>query len=1815
MPAAGMATSLPSVQRSMLQPSGSSTVPHAVAALTALHRPVTSLQMIQGTTTTQHCQQATPLMHPVRSQLSPYGGLERPSPPTLVPQSTMSQGTASRAVLPPTLSWPAAWQQPAQQQSMDWSVPGTMTGSGHVQPRMQWTPCPAVVGSPAGLAVHSTCHSPAIGHSEQHPFFRQPVPVPSLPDLVSDSEREFAELKMAMDELLNTHTELSEHYKYRVLLEHLKLEEAQLIAQACRHYTQPYTEAMLALQYQYGQPHQLAQSEIAIILNSPALAVGDSRAFQSFALKVELLVGMLMSLEGPQGAELNCSGHVDRLLSKLPQYLRDGFVEHLLASGKLHTTMLNPYNLHDLAMWLRAKAAAQRLSDKMARRYDVGGERPPQLTGDALQGRGSAANSSSSAAVVQPRVESRVDGTGGHGAPSGRGQKEKRADKRLCLYCNDHNHYLSHCPRIDACRPEQLVAWIRDGRRCWKCGRTSHRCGECTLRKPCDDCGEVHLRVLHRIAALGPTILHVTSGSKVRLATSASVGRVYLKVVPVRIASGGRTLDTYAILDDGAERSMLLPEAAELLQLQGRHESVALRTIRQGVSVLEGAVVDFDVAPVSKPDERYTIRGAFTSPQLALAEKSYPIESLQTRYRHLRGLPLASFENVAPLLLIGSDHNHLLAATGPVRLGPAGSPAAVPTVLGWALQGPDGLLLGQQSSVQCLHVAATREVDDIFRQVERLWQLDVLPFRDEKVVTRSRQDTEAMDLLERKTERVEVDGVMRYATPLLRKSDATPLKIAWQAVMPTLRSVEKRLHVAPDRAAVHNAEIQRLVEKGYVTKLSQEVADLSDESWFIPHHLVQHNGKDRLVFNCSFSCQGRSLNDQLLPGPNLSSSLVGVLLRFRQHSVAISGDIRAMFHQIRLLPEHRSLLRFIWRDLQVTRDPDIYEWQVLPFGTTCSPCCATFALQKHVKDAHLGNGDVLHSVEQCFYVDNCLQSLPTIEEGRHLIDKMRPLLTAGGFEIRQWASNRPDVVEHLPSAARSENVELWFAQGPSDLQEPALGLRWQCLADTLGYRHRPLEVGPLTMRNIYRILASQYDPLGYIVPFTTRAKVLVQKFWARDRGWDDPNLPSDLLAMWRAWEAELPGLSEVTLPRCYAAAGTDTESAEFHLHVFCDASEQAYGSVAYLLVKHGGASQTSFVMARSRVAPKKQLSMPRLELCAALTGAQLAVMLERELTLSLTRTTLWSDSTTVLAWLRSESCRFKVFVGTRVAEIQELTESHVWRYVDTSNNPADDLTRGKTLLELSKPCRWNSGPAFLLLPPDQWPSSVGLEVRDDPVEVRQSVFCGISSVQVDQSLPEPEQFGSWSALVTATCGFLDGAALDRGTESESGLGAAEVALLRRCQMESFPEDVEDLGSGRPVRPSSRLAGLAPEMDVGSGLIRVGGRLRRVEGVDPMDVHPIVLEPSHVVTRLLIADFDNRLLHPGPDRVFAELRRRYWILRGRQAVRSHQAKCVDCRRWRATPVVPVMADLPTARLRLHKPPFFSTGVDCFGPFQVKFGRRVEKRWGVLFKCLTTRAVHLELLTGLDVDAFLMSLRRFIARRGRPFEILADNGTNFKGAERELREAFNALEPSLKEQLAEFQIRFRFNPPSAPHFGGVWEREVRSVKAGLRVVIGTQSVTEEVLHTVLVEVEGILNSKPLGYVSSDVADPDPVTPNMLLMGRRDASLPQAEYVPDGLSKRRWRHCQVVLDQFWRCFVQRYLSDLQSRQKWRRGNEDLKVGTVVMVVDRNLPRAYWPIGRIASVVRSDDGHVRSAEVKIGDRSYQRPVAKLVPLPELPD
>ncbi|XP_070410955.1 uncharacterized protein [Nothobranchius furzeri] len=1630
------------------------------------------------------------------------------------------------------------------------------------------------------------------------------LPKPALPYFTSGREADFALLKMALDNLLSSHAHLTEPFKYQVLLQHLKLPSAHKLAQAFMYDPKPYTSALQALQDKYGQSRQLVQSELGAILNLPPVRVGDPDGFDNFALSVQALVGMLRSLEGENGYELKCGSHVDRLLNKLPANYRDSFVEYSLNRGILTTGTDKTYTLSDFSTWLQLKSQAKRIAARAA--YMC--QDQPKLR-NQKKPQGPSSN-------VYYNTESQAKATPPDPAGHIRSPKPKSGPKPYCPYCDDRGHYLSLCPKFKALSAAEIATWIKH-RSCWRCGR-NHAPEVCTLKKPCKLCKQQHLTVLHDVCPQEPKkVLMVNAApNTVYIDRPNRPNKVMLKLVKVCLHNAEYSLEGFAILDDGSERTLILPSAVRCLHLTKKPENLPLRTVRHEVIHLQGATVSFEISPVHTPKVKYSIHHAFTADELSLSEHSYPVKSLMRKYSHLEGLPLPLVDRVQPLLLIGSDFPHLLIPRQPVIAGPPGSPLAVCTPLGWTLQGPANFSPVSADHPHCYFTTSPNS--ELQRHVERLWEVDISPYVNIKTATCSKEDQQAVDLLEQRTTKVEVDGVTRYATPLLRRKDSPLLWASKNTLLPQLRSTERRLAKDPALADTYCQEIHKLEQLGYAKPLPSATVDSSQESWYLPHHAVHHNGKARIVYNCSYQHNGHCLNSQLLPGPTLGPSLLGVLLRFREHSVAASGDIKAMFHQVCLLPEDKPLLRFLWRGMKREEEPTVYEWQVLPFGTTCSPCCATYALQRHVKDNSKGHEDILHTVESTFYVVNCLTSITTADKAKALVDRLRSLLSAGGFDIRQWASNDPTVLEHLPAEAKAASSELWLSQSRQDPEEPALGLRWNCLSDHLGYRHRPVEYSQPTLRNIYKVMATQYDPLGYLIPFTTRAKILIQDLWKVGVDWDEQIRPKALLEIWTQWESELVYLPQVEIPRCYVPATLAPEVPNRQAHIFCDASERAYGAVEYIQTPDNqGNVHIAFMMARSRVCPRKQLSMPRLELCAALAGAQLAKVTMTELSFSPQQITLWTDSTTVLTWLKSDSSRYKVFVGTRVAEIQELTEGSTWRYVSTSDNPADDLTRGKTLHELSQPNRWSQGPQFLHQPIDTWPE-LQMEVaqEEDEDELRKTVFCAAAtcpSHEVDVT-----NIDNWDDLVRATHMSLHGAAKDlvSPTMTAADVQEAELHLLRQSQSETFQEEVKLLAVGKSISKQSRLIMLAPEYDIAVGLIRVGGRLRRAEDLDLDSMHPIILDPKHHATRLLIKKYDNQLLHPGPERVFAEIRRRYWILRGGESIKRHQYSCVECQKWRASPVVPQMADLPPARLRLYKPPFWSTGVDCFGPYNIKVGRRTEKRWGIIFKCMTTSCVHIDLLESIDTDAFLMGLRRFIARRGKPFEILADRGTNFRGGAAELQTSFQTLEAPIQKQLAGQKIEFRFNPPGSPHFGGTWEREIKSVKAALRVVLQDQTVTESVLQTVLIEVEGILNAKPLGYISSDATDPDPVTPNLLLMGRRDASLPQAIYASSELlGRRRWRHSQVLADHFWSNFIRYHLPNLQKRHKWHKNTENLAAGQVVMVVDSQLPRAQWPIGRIVKTCPGSDGRVRAAEVRIKGQTYLRPVVCLVRLPAWED
>jgi len=305
----------------------------------------------------------------------------------------------------------------------------------------------------------------------------------------------------------------------------------------------------------------------------------------------------------------------------------------------------------------------------------------------------------------------------------------------------------------------------------------------------------------------------------------------------------------------------------------------------------------------------------------------------------------------------------------------------------------------------------------------------------------------------------------------------------------------------------------------------------------------------------------------------------------------------------------------------------------------------------------------------------------------------------------------------------------------------------------------------------------------------------------------------------------------------------------------------------------------------------------------------------------------------------------------------------------------------------------------------------------------------------------------------------------------------------------------------------------------------------------------------------------------------------------------------------------MSALP--RHRVHQGPsaFANIGVDYFGPILVIMFRRSVKRYGCLFMCLVTRAVHIEIAHSLDQDSFLQAFTRFTSRRGTPSTVYSDNGTNLTAGERELNHMISAWNQSeIGSRLTCKNIRWIFSPPAAPHFGGVWERLVQSAKRALSVILNGRSVSDEVLSTAMVEVENLINSRPLTHVSVDATDPEPLTPNLFLLGHANVARPfDRQDTPELDPRRKFQHSQLLASHFWRRWMKEYVPSLTERRKWLKDRKNLQEGDVVLIADPNTARGSWPIGRIVRPLPSADNVVRKALVRTGSGEYIRPVAKL--------
>ena len=836
----------------------------------------------------------------------------------------------------------------------------------------------------------------------------------------------------------------------------------------------------------------------------------------------------------------------------------------------------------------------------------------------------------------------------------------------------------------------------------------------------------------------------------------------------------------------------------------------------------------------------------------------------------------------------------------------------------------------------------------------------------------------------------------------------------------------------------------------------------------------------------------------------------------------------------------------------------------------------------------------------------------------------------GNLRQRKVTLNSVEVLSSFPANDLAKNLgcfDLLVDDLPSQL---SLGLQWHLELDSFVFRVT-LDDKAFTRRGVLSVINSIYDPLGLIAPIVISGKLILKDLMQETGDWDKP-LPACKQNEWDRWRNSLKSLEHLVIPRMYLPVSLSSTTRR-ELHIFSDASEKAIAAVVYLVaVSENNTLHKSFVLGKAKIAPKSGHTIPRLELCAAVLAVQLYEIVLQHLSVVLANVFFFVDSKVVLGYIKNKSRRFYTYVTNRIEKIHRSSNPDQWGYVKTDLNPADCATRPILASDLPG-CLWLYGLSDFT--PDI--QSIGevypLVEPEDDKEVRPVVNALSTEVNVDEQLGSKrfERFSSWTNLVSAVGLLIHIARSFQKVDECSGWHVCSPSKLVECrrkaeqviifaeQSRSFPGEMKSLESGGQVSNSSSIIALSPILGI-DRIVRVGGRLRKAS-LPVNEKNPIIIPKKCHLAVLLVRHYHSQVAHQGRHITEGAIRSAgYWIVGCKRLVSSIIRSCVTCRKLRGKLAIQKMSDLPSDRLT-PSPPFSFVGVDAFGPWEVvarrtRGGLAHSKRWAIMFTCLTSRAVHIEVIESMSASSFINAMRRLIALRGPVLQFRSDKGSNFVGATNELSseiESVNVEEKVIQNFLAEKSCVWLFNPPHASHMGGVWERMIgitRSILNSMLMGVSAKNLSHEVLCTLMAEVTAIINGRPLVAVSTDPDFPEVLTPAVLVTQK--SSRPFDIGYQSVNPKIQWKHVQALADAFWKRWRSEYLHSLQTRKKWHGIKPNFKVGDVVLLRDKEVHRNNWPLGVINKVFVSDDQKVRKVEVKTSlqgkCQTYIRPISELV-------
>uniref|UniRef100_A0A146L7F7 Integrase catalytic domain-containing protein n=2 Tax=Lygus hesperus TaxID=30085 RepID=A0A146L7F7_LYGHE len=1395
-----------------------------------------------------------------------------------------------------------------------------------------------------------------------------------------------------------------------------------------------------------------------------------------------------------------------------------------------------------------------------------------------------------------------------------------------CVVCAKECHKIRECPKFKEITPVERYELMKRLNRCRNClgnhytslCKSSSRCSKCTLRHHSDLHFGTDSKPSQAIVEASGS--HIVSNSATSINNNSSdaltcnvpqisnftimLGTAVVSMLDIH----GQPKPVRILIDIGSQVCLMTKKCSEALGLRVQKSSRSMTAVGGTPIRHSNGMVSCIITPSQNSEPRLETQ-AFVINKITGDQPQVHVDhTVRNRFNNLC-LADPKFDQPGEIdflmgaelypLILNATHNFII-----------GEPSAISTIFGWILVGKAPVTSSASLSLLLSPSYTVNHCSDALDiSLKKFWEIEEISTHHPP-----NPEDDACEALFQESHYRQPCG--RFVVRLPFKNTFSTLPNNREVALKRFLSLESRL----SRQTTARDEYIKFMEE-YKSLGHMSLAHDSS-SYIIPHHIVlKHDSvttKLRVVFDASASCgpDNISLNSSLLNGPKLQKDIWQIISSFRLFPIVLCADLRMMYRQILVDPRDRTFQRIFYRS-SPTSDVEEYLLNTVTYGVGPSAYLALRCLIQLVKDDGAAYPLASKAILEQTFVDDITAGAHDLESALCLQRELNSLLALGGFTLHKWSSNHPALLESVSSD--KVTLPLNFSVD-DDRTLKILGIKYDPRCDTFSYSIAPNNIR-ITKRGVLSEIAKIYDPLGWLTPVTFFAKHIMQLIWMKGLQWDDL-LPPDLTCEWNNFTCGLPALSAISIPRYIPAETSDA----VHVLGYCDASEKGYACVVYAVTIRPDHHSIHIIQAKSKIAPLKTISLPRLELSGALLLSKLIGELKPYIeSLHAVSINLFTDSTIALSWIRTPPYKLKTYVANRVAEILNTTNPSQWHHVKSEHNPADPASRGLLGPDLVQCHLWWKGPPdFLVKEHIHFSSSPEIQ---ESVEYLHEFKPHASHLTTSSSVPYLisilEKYSNYHKalrIFSYVLRFIHNRLCQRadryiGSLSPSELKQGFLLMIRVSQYHHFSSDIKLLKKGESV--SNKLRSLTPFLDE-NGLIRVRGRIENSNASYDLR-HPYLIPHEAHIAKLMCDHFHRLTLHGGHRLISSLLQRRFWIPALRRLIRSRIFRCSTCYLPKAPGVTPLMGDLPASRFSTVRA-FRSVALDYAGFFTIRESLRRNaprsKGYLVVIVCLSTKAVHLDFAPDLSTPAFLRALDRFVARRGLCNEIFSDNGTNLVGASRHLKEVFELLASSqdvINDHLASQAIAWNFSPPAGPHFNGISEAAVKTAKHHITRVIGKQIMTFEEMTTVVCRIEAVLNSRPLGSFSADAhEDSDFLTPGHFIVGAPLLAPPE-EDIHDVAINRLNRH-QLIrhsVQNFWRRWKREYLPTLIPRSKWTELQENLSIGDVVYLRNVQTPPLQWPIGRILAIYPGKDGIVRVAKIRTTQGEYVRPVHNLIPLP----